>query len=177
MQNDTFSQVTASTSDGLLTLQMNTPYGPVSFSYSPQAIEAGLSELVAEVLDELGKSDPTLLNRISRESNLPSGTVKESFEAYRQRKNAKFPDDAIEKFTSGNRAYVQGTLEQFVEGIAPGIALMLHHLAVTSLTRNVSDVDHEWKGKVGKSSLELREVLANHFRGSIHSLWDRHHEN
>jgi hypothetical protein len=173
MQDDPSSQVTASISDGSMTLRMNTRYGPVTFSYSPQAVEAGLSELVSEVLDQVAKSDPMLLTRLSSESDLPLETVKESFDVYRQRQNARFPDDAIEKFTPGNRAYVQGTLEQFAEGIAPGIALMLDHLAVTSLTRNVSDLDHAWEGTVDKSSLELRGVLSDHFRRAIHDLWDR----
>jgi hypothetical protein len=173
MPSDSSSvQVTASMSDGPMTLQMNTRYGPISFSYSPQAIEAGLSELVSEVLDGLRSSDATSLNEVSRQSDLPIETVKESIEHYRERQNATFPDDAIEKFTPGNRAYVQGTLEQFSEGIAPGIALMLDHLAVTSLTRSVPDLDQEWKRKVEKSSLELRDVLSDHFRRSIHSLWD-----
>jgi hypothetical protein len=173
MQTDYSSvQVTAAVSDGSMTLQMNTPYGPISFSYSPQAVEAGLSELVSEVLDGLRDSDPTSLNEVSRQSDLPVETVKDSMEYYRERENATFPDDAIEKFTPGNRAYVQGTLEQFAEGIAPGIALMLDHLAVTSLTRSVPDLDQRWKGKVQKSSLELRDILSDHFRRSVHSLWD-----
>jgi hypothetical protein len=173
MQTDHSSvQVTTSASDGSMTLQMNTPYGEISFSYSPQAIEAGLSELVSEVLDGLRDSDATSLNEVSRQSDLPVETVKESIEHYRERQNATFPNDAIEKFTPGNRAYVQGTLEQFADGIAPGIALMLDHLAVTSLTRSVPDLDKKWKGKVQKSSLELRDILSDHFRRSVHSLWD-----
>lgn len=173
MQSDhSYVQVSTSVSDGSMTLQMNTPYGPISFSYSSQAVEAGLSELVSEVLNGLRDSDPTSLNEVSKKSDLPVETVKETIEYYRERQNATFPDDAIEKFTPGNRAYVQGTLEQFVEGIAPGITLMLDHLAVTSLTRSVPDLDKNWKGKVQKSSLELRDILSDHFRGSVHSLWN-----
>ncbi len=173
MQSDHSSvQVSTSVSDGSMTLQMNTPYGPISFTYSPQAVEAGLSELVSDVLDGLRDSDATSLNEVSRQSDLPVKTVKESIEYYRERQNATFPDDAIEKFTPGNRAYVQGTLEQFAEGIAPGIALMLDHLAVTSLTRSLPDLDQKWKRKVQKSSLELRDILSDHFRRSVHSLWD-----
>jgi hypothetical protein len=173
MQSDHSSiQMTTSASDGSMTLQMNTRYGPISVSYSPQAVEAGLSELVSEVLDGLRDSDATPLSEVSRQSDLPVETVKESIEYYRERQNATFPDDAIENFTPGNRAYVQGTLEQFAEGIAPAIALMLDHLAVTSLTRSVPDLDQKWTGKVQKSSLELRDILSDHFRRSVHSLWD-----
>ncbi len=173
MQGDRSSvQVTSSTSDGPITLQINTRYGPISFSYSPQAVEAGLSELVSEVLDGLRDSDPTSLNEVSRQSDLPVEAVKESVEYYRERQNATFPDDAIEKFTPGNRAFVQGTLEQFAEGITPGIALMLDHLAVTSLTRCVPDLDQKWNRKIQKSRLELRDILSDHFRRSVRSLWD-----
>jgi hypothetical protein len=173
MERDPSQQVTASISDGLMRVDIETRYGPVSFSYSPRAIEAGLSELVSEVLDRLGESDRSLLVQLSRESDLPIDRVKASFNLYRQRLNAKFPDDAIEKFTPGNRAHVQGTVEQFADGIAPGMVLMLDHLAVTCLTENAADLDRDWRRKVLKSSSDLRDILVNHFRGAIHALWER----
>ena len=177
MARDPSTQVTASLADGFMRVEIETRYGPVSFSYSPQAVEAGLSELVSDVLDKLGESDRSLLVRLSKESDLPTERIKASFDLYRQRLNAKFPDDAIEKFTPGNRAHVQGTVEQFADGIAPGIALMLDHLAVSCLTENVPDVDRDWRRKVLKSSSDLRDILVNHFRRAIHALWERRSEN
>lgn len=173
MERDPSLQVTITESDGFMRVEIETRYGPVSFSYSPQAVEAGLSELVSDVLDKLGESDRSLLARLSKENDLPPERIKASFDLYRQRLNAKFPNDAIEKFTPGNRAHVQGTVEQFADGIAPGIALMLDHVAVSCLTENLPDVDRDWRRKVLKSSLELREILLNHFRRSIHALWGR----
>jgi hypothetical protein len=173
MQRDSSTQVTTSVSDGLIRVEINTRYGPVSFSYSPEAVEAGLSELVSDVLDKLGESDRSLLARLSKENDLPPERIKTSFDLYRQRLNAKFPNDAIEKFTPGNRTHVQGTVEQFADGIAPGIALMLDHLAVTCLSENLPDVDRDWRRKVMKSSSELRDILVSHFRRAIHALWER----
>jgi hypothetical protein len=173
MERDSSLQVTASVSNGFMRVEIETRYGRVSFSYSPQAVEAGLSELVSEVLDELGESDRSLLARLSKESDLPTERFKANLDLYRQRLNAKFPNDAIEKFTPGNRAHVQGTVEQFADGIAPGIALMLDHLAVSCLTENLPDVDRDWRRKVLKSSSELRDILVNHLRRAIHALWER----
>ena len=173
MVRDPSMQVTASLPDGFMTVEIETRYGPVSISYSPQAVEAGLSDLVADVLDELGELDRSLLARLSKENDLPAEKIKASFDVYRQRLNAKFPNDAIEKFMPGNRAHVQGTVEQFADAIAPGVALLLDHLAVTCLTENATDVDHDWRRKVLKSSSELRDILVNHFRRAIHALWER----
>jgi len=173
MERDPSTQVMASLPDGFMTVDIETRYGPVSFSYSPQAVEAGLSELVSDVFDKLGESDRSVLARLSKENDLPTERIKAGFDLYRQRLNAKFPDDAIEKFTPGNRAHVQGTVEQFADVIAPGITLLLDHLAVTCLTENVSDVDRDWRRKVLKSSSELQDILVNHFRRVIHALWER----
>ena len=173
MERNLSPHVTTSISDGVMRVEIETRYGPVSFCYSPQAVEAGFSELVSDVLDQLGESDRTLLARLSRENDLPSDRIKAGFDLYRQRLHAKFPDDAIEKFTPGNRAHVQGTVEQFADAIAPGIALMLDHLAVTCLTENLPDVDRDWRRKVMKSSSELRDILVSHFRRAIHALWER----
>src|SRR5215213_8112678 len=105
--DDTHQEVTASISDGSVTLEMTTRYGPISFSYSPQAIETGISQLVSEALSE---SDAySTLRDLLTKSDLPANEVRARLEHYRRSQETKFPDDAIEKFTPGNRAHVQGT--------------------------------------------------------------------
>jgi|SRR5215213_104160 len=173
--DDTHQEVTASISDGSVTLEMTTRYGPISFSYSPQAIETGISQLVSEALSE---SDAySTLRDLLTKSDLPANEVRARLEHYRRSQETKFPDDAIEKFTPGNRAHVQGTLEQFSEGLAPGIALMLDHLAVTALTCRSTNLDYDWTRQVQQSRFDLKALLASHFRRAIHSLWDRSGEN
>jgi len=171
MGSDPYPEVTASMSDGSVTLKMTTRYGPISFSYSPQAIEAGVSQLVAEALHE-SKDASSMFRDVLTRSGLPADKIIESLERYQRSQEAKFPDDAIEKFMPGTRAHVQGTLEQFSEGLAPGIALLLDHLAVISLTSRSTNLDYDWTRKVQQSCFELRALLAFHFRRAIHSLWD-----
>jgi hypothetical protein len=176
MGSDPYPEVTASMSDGSVTLKMTTRYGPICFSYSPQAIEAGVSQLVAEALHE-SKDASSTFRDVLRRSGLPADKIIEGLESYRRSQETKFPDDAIEKFTRGTRAHVQGTVEQFSEGLAPGIALLMDHLAVTSLTCRSTNLDYDWPRKGQQSYFELRAILAFHFRRAIHSLWDRLVEN
>ena len=172
MDNDVSnSQITANISDGSITVEMSTDYGPIVFSYSPNGVENGIANLVADVLRQSGDSDETPFKTLA-ETGLPEELVKRNAEIYDRRAKIVFPTDALEKFVPGSKAYSQGTLEQFSENLRPAILLMLDHLGAAALVLGKAELDGQSSERVDERRRVLLNNLRDHFRASIQALWD-----
>ena len=163
---------TANTSNGSVTVEINTDYGPITFSCFPKAVEDGIANLVADILQETERS-ANIKVRGLESLNLPNKLVSGNAEIYDERSRKVFPNDAIEQFSPGSRAYSQGTLEQFTENLKPAIILMLDHLAVTALVLGRTDLKNDQsKEEVDERRMVLLSLIRDHFGRSIQDLWN-----
>jgi hypothetical protein len=80
---------------------------------------------------------------------------------YDQRSRKTFPNDAIERFSSGSQAYDRGVVEQFSDNLVPALILMLNYLAAITLIQGGSD------------SKRLTPKAANERHATIELLQDR----
>jgi len=173
MANDTEKNeptITVDTRTDVVTIEIRSDFGPITFSYSPAAVDKGLAALVAEILrSSAGKNR----RKASEHFGLPSDILVEAAAIYEERASQTFPQDAIEQFSAGSEAYANGTMEQFVDNLVPALLLMLDHLAATALVSASADSDPQWRRKVAKDREAIRALLAQQFSENIRALWPR----
>jgi hypothetical protein len=153
-------QILADTKTGVVTIELNTDYGPILFSYSPAAVEAGITALAADILRRANEGQRAA--QAVEGLHVPAAVVTNAAALYQQRANRVFPLDPIEEFSSGAEAYSRGTVEQFADDLIPAIIVMLDSLGATSLVVGGTDSDQQWKEDVTqdhKSSVELLQDL------------------
>jgi hypothetical protein len=156
-QNMSELKITVSQADQLITTQMVTKYGPVSFSYSPSEIELGISSLVRDMLQP-----------IDSRSGLPelviSESIRRSAEIYHQEQSKRFPADAIEQFSETARGYSRGTLEQFIDNFPAAISLMMDYLAIAALTIGRTNEGPQANLTIEEKRQALGKILREHFQ-------------
>jgi hypothetical protein len=165
-------EVKVTTTDSLVTLKMDTEYGPVTFSYHPDEVEKGLSKLVTNLLDKLQTEKSEEVKSLAQNIGTPLDEVKKNLDAYNAQVN-EVPSDALGQLLHGNRPYVQGTVEQFMDNLPLSITLMLSHQAAAAVIRTTIDLDERRKANLNKSEDELFEFIYRHFKQAISQLWDR----
>ena len=153
----------------VVTIEITSDFGPVTFSYSPAAFEKGIAKLAAEILRRADAGKPQ--TETVKDLGLPTDAVVDAAALYKERASQIFPEDAIEEFCASSDAYARGTMEQFADNVVPALLLMLDHLAATALVSARSDSDPQWSQKVAVHQEGLRALLAQRFGESIRALW------
>lgn len=159
-------QFTANQSDHLITIDMKTAYGPITFSYSPTEVDRGIGNLVAEILH--GHGQPGLCEIYQLDRLASTDVLKQSAETYRERAKKVFPKSALEQFSPGSQAYAQGTLELFADNLAFAINFMLDYLGVAALTLGKSNEDPESTMEVERIRHKLLNVLRDELGTSMY---------
>lgn len=162
-------RIAVDTRTGLVTVEITSDFGAISFSYSPAEIQRGIAELAAEILQraDAGKRQTGAV----KDLGLPTDAVVDAAALYQERASRTFPEDAIEKFSNSSEAYARGTMEQFADNVVPALLLMLDHLAATALVSASADSDPQWRQKVAVDQEAIRALLAQRFAANIHRLW------
>jgi len=171
MNDDISPQIRMDTSTGVVTLEIETAYGPITLSYSPEAIEAGIAALAADILKRAkeGGSQAEAVERLG----LPTEVVTGAAAVYEERANQVFPLDAIEQFSPSSRAYSRGTVEQLSDNLVPALILMLDYLAATALVVGSADSDPQWRQKVASEHRATLEILQERLSEGIQRLYAR----
>jgi hypothetical protein len=130
-------RIVADNATGVVTVEVVTDYGPIVFSYSPEAVTSGIATLVADILkrDEKGEPQSSEIDRL----DIPTELVKLAAQVYDERARQTFPAGAIERFSPGSQAYARGVVEQFSDNLVPALILMLNYLAAITLIQGGSD--------------------------------------
>lgn len=164
-------QILADTKTGVVTIEIETGYGPITFSYSPAAIEAGIAALAEDILKRAkeGESQAQAVERLG----LPAEEVTDAAALYEERANRVFPQDAIEQFSPSSEAYSRGTVEQFSDNLVPALILMLDYLAATALVAESADSDPRWQQKIVKERKAAVELLQDLLSKGIQRLSTR----
>ncbi len=171
MNDDSSSQICVDTRTGVVTLEIETAYGRITFSYSPAAIEAGIAALAADILKR-AKERGRQAEAVER-LGLPAEVVTGAAALYEERANQVFPLDAIEKFSPSSEAYSRGTVEQLSDNLVPALILMLDYLAATALAVRSVDSDPQWGQKVASEHQATLEILQERLSEGIQRLYAR----
>jgi len=156
-------QISASQADQLITVQMMTTYGPISFSCSPEAMQLGITTLASEIAR--GATDSVLL--VDLDISEPTRqSLRKSAEIYYEHDAKQFPKDAIEQFSRTAHGYSQGTLEQFIDNLPAAISLMMDYLAIAALTLGQTNEGTQSNLTVAEKRQTLRKVLRDQFTRS-----------
>jgi hypothetical protein len=150
-------QINASNGDQLVTTQLVTRYGPISFCYAPKEIGLGISNLVRTSLRDTSEPDLTSIDWVISESTRK--LLKKSAKVYLEQEAKQFPMDAIELFGQTARGYSQGTLEQFIDYLPAAMSLMMDLVAVAALTlcQTNESIPEHWT--VEERRQMLKEIL------------------
>jgi hypothetical protein len=162
-------EITADAKTGMITIKIETDFGPVTFSFSPAEVEAGIAALAKDILRRSQNGErpgPTV-----RQLGLPDKLVNEAALHYEERGKQSFPLDAIEQFTAGSKAFARGTIEQFSDNLIPALLLMLDYLAAVNLVKASADSDPRWRKKVAAEHEKILKVLQDHLAASIQRLY------
>ena len=162
-------EITADAKTGIITIKIETKFGPVAFSFSPAEVEAGIAALAKEILrrSETGERQEQSVTQLG----LPERLVTEAALYYEERGKQIFPLDAIEQFTPGSEAYARGTIEQFSDNLIPSLVLMLDYLAAVNLVKASADSDPQWRQKVAREHQITLNMLRAHLGASIQRLY------
>jgi len=163
------TQILADVKTGVVTIEIETDYGPITFSYSPAAIEAGIAALAADISKRAkeGQSQAQAAERLS----VPPAVVTDAAALYEERSKQRFPQDAIEQFSPSSEAYARGTVEQFSDNLIPALILMLDHLAAATLVSASADSDPRWRQMVEREDQETLKILHHRLSESIQRLY------
>lgn len=166
--NTSHPQILADAKTGVVTIELETDYGLVSFSYSPTGIEAGIAALAADILKRAkeGRSQAHTVERLG----VPPEVVTDAAALYEERANQIFPMDAIEQFSPSSESYSRGTVEQLSDNLVPGIILMLDHLAASALIVGGIDSDPGSEQTVKQAHQATIEMLQECLGKSIQQL-------
>ena len=172
MNNDSSEkQIRADVKTGIVTIEIKTDYGPITFSYSPSDVKAGIALLAASILKHSKEGES--LARSTEYLDLTSEQVTEAAALYEERSNKIFPSSAIEQFSPGSEAYSRGTVEQFSDNLVPALILMLDYLAATALVLAGTDSDPRWEQKIKNEHKAMVKMLQDHLGASIRRPWIR----
>src|SRR4051812_47097638 len=96
-------RITVDTRTGVVTIEITSDLGPITFSYSPVSVEKGIAALAADILRraEAGNSQTEAVEHLG----LPTDVVVDAAKLYEERGRLRFPQDAIEKFSPSKEAY------------------------------------------------------------------------
>jgi hypothetical protein len=153
---------------GTITIEVETSCGSVALTYSPAAVEAGVSALAKDILRRFDQGNPQSPEVSSLE--LPVQVVAEAAKVYEERGRLEFPLDAIEKFSPSSKAYARGTVEQFLDSLAPGISLLMDYLAAVLLVTKVSESTAPQDDNLSRSHDATIDLLENRLGASIQRL-------
>lgn len=162
-------KIAVDTRTGVVTIEITSDFGPVTFSYSAAAVEKGIAALAAEILQRAnaGKRQPKAVEHLG----LPTEVVVDAAKLYEERGRLQFPQDAIEKFSPSSEAHARGTIEQFSDNLLPALILMLDCLAAAALVSTSADSDPLWREKVAIDQEAIRVLLKQRFGENIRALW------
>ncbi len=152
-------RIVADNATGIVTVEEATDYGPIVFSYSPEAVGSGIAALVTDILkrDEKGAPQSPEIDRLE----IPTELVKQAAQVYEESARQTFPDDAIERYSPTSQAYARGVVEQFSDNLVPTLILMLNYLAAITLIQG------------GNDSKRLTPEASNERQATIELLQDR----
>jgi len=161
-------RIAVDTGTGLVTIEISTDLGPITFSYSPAAVEKGIAALAAEILKrfEAGKSQTEALKHLG----IPIEVVVDAANLYEERGRFQFPQDSIEKFSPSSTAYARGTVEQFSDNLAPALILLMDYLAAAVLTTRATDSVRPSPDNLSRAHEGTIELLQNRLGAAIQHL-------
>jgi len=166
---DLRSKITVTSDE--VTIELMTPYGWITFTYSPDAIGEGIANLAAEILrrSKSGQPQAPPVARLGLSPDLAT----QAAEVFETQARHAFPPDALEKFSPTSGAYSRGVVEQFSDNVVPALILMLDYLAASALISANADSDPNWAEKVAANQQATRALLEERFGKSIRALWTR----
>src|SRR6267142_329724 len=85
-------RIAVETRTGVVTIEISTDLGPITFTYSPAAGEKGIAALAADILlrAEAGNSQTEAVEHLG----LPTEVVVDAAKLYEERGQLQFPQDA-----------------------------------------------------------------------------------
>ena len=173
MNDRTYSNVRFSTDGGVLSIRFDSEFGEICVSLSIDALQAHLSKIVSDLLDQFEAADPAFLSNIAGEYGVPEEEVRAGLEAaILFRKRVKL-HDAIEQFLQGKDMTLQGMVEQFIDNLPAGLTLLFSHMAIAAIARTVPDVQSYSHKKLAVNNEKLLELMNPYFKKSIAHLWQR----
>jgi hypothetical protein len=164
-------EVQISCTGEVITLRMETKYGPVEFSYQPEEIKTGMLELASDLLQLLEDktNKPTL-----QADGAPASSAKleKTLKALGEKIN-EVPRSALDPMCAGHRPYLDGSLEQWMDNLPATIHLMISHLALAAITQNRSELDEHASKQQQINQTEILRMFQTPFTEYLASLRDR----
>jgi hypothetical protein len=161
-------EISADSKTGVVKIRVETDYGHVEFSYSPEQIAAGIATLVDDILH--AQKTGERLNRIEQ-LGMSGGPATDAASLFKERANLTFPQSSIERFSPGSETYARGVVEHFSDNVIPAIALMLDYLAASALLSPSADTDPEWRVKVTQNRRSTLALLQKRLGEAIQHLY------
>jgi hypothetical protein len=160
-------RIVADNATGIVTVEVATDYGPIVFSYSPEAVGSGIAALVADILKRDDRGEPQ--NKEIDRFEIPTELVKQAAQVYDERARQTFPDDAIERYGPSSQAYARGVIEQFSDNLVPTLILMLNYLAAITLIQGGSD-SKRLTPEASNDRQAIVDLLQDRLRRGIHRI-------
>lgn len=156
------------TRTGVVTIELTSDLGTITFSYSPVAVEKGIAALAADILRraEAGNSQTEAVEHLG----LPTEVVVDAAKLYEERGRLQFPQDAIEKFSPTKEAYARGTVEQFSDNLVPALILLIDYLAAAVLATKATDSVRPSNDSLSRSHDATIDLLQNRLGAAIQRL-------
>jgi hypothetical protein len=161
-------RIAVETRTGVVTIEISTDLGPITFTYSPAAVEKGIAALAADILlrAEAGNSQTEAVEHLG----LPTEVVVDAAKLYEERGRLQFPQDAIEKFSPTKEAYARGTVEQFSDNLVPALILLMDYLAAAVLATKATDSMRPSSDSLSRSHDATLDLLQNRLGAAIQRL-------
>lgn len=161
-------RIAVDTQTGVVTIEITSDLGPITFSYSPVAVEKGIVALAADILRraEAGNSQKEAVEYLG----LPTEVVVDAAKLYEERGRLQFPQDAIEKFSPTKEAYARGTVEQFSDNLVPALILLMDYLAAAVLATKATDSVRPSNDSLSRSRDATIDLLQNRLGAAIQHL-------
>jgi hypothetical protein len=161
-------RIEVDTRTGVVTIGISTSLGPITFSYSPAAVEKGIAALAADILRraEAGKSQTEAVEHLG----IPTEVVVDAANLYEERGRLQFPQDAIEEFSPSSEAYARGTVEQFSDNLSPALILLMDYLAAAVLTTKATDSVRPARDNLSRAREGTIDLLQNRLGAAIQRL-------
>lgn len=161
-------RIAVDTSTALVTIEITTDLGPITFRYSPVEVEKGIAALAADIVRraETGTRQTKAVEHLG----LPTEVVVDAAKLYEERGRLQFPQDAIEKFSPSSRAYARGTVEQFSDNLVPALVLLMDYLAAAVLATKATDSVRQSNDNLSRSRDATIDLLQNRLGAAIQRL-------
>jgi hypothetical protein len=157
--------------DKLITLKMETQYGPIGFSYSPEGIKLELAKLASQLLQTLQSENPNEAEVLAKNVDVRLDKLMKHLGAFNETVK-EIPLSALNTFYKDRMPYLEGTLEQFADNLPVAIVLMLSHLVSAAIMRTTVELDSNTARTIHAREAELLKMIDSHFKESIMRLWD-----